>query len=155
MSVNQHSAIQQAAVAQQVHSLERGVVFIFSSDNDLAVSLTMLLEDRFTTVMETDSRNFLKHVQSVLPAVLLIDLPSAPGESLRQIVALHDVPEGIPLILLRNYRSSPDMNRELFKLGAHVFFKPVDVEKLGQLITQLLEEQRQSHGGDKHGTDVA
>ncbi|HEY4612407.1 MAG TPA: hypothetical protein VII11_05450 [Bacteroidota bacterium] len=155
MLVNQQSAVQEAAVARQVQSMERGVVFIFSSDNDLAISLTMLLEDRFTTVMETDSRNFLQHVRTILPAVLLVDLPSAPGESLRQIVALYDVPEGIPLILLRNYRSSPDMTRELVTLGAHVFFKPVDVEKLGQLITRLLEEQRQSNGGDKHGTDVA
>ena len=99
----------------------------------------MLVEDRFPTRTETNLAMLSERIQDCIPAVLLVDLLASPDEGLSQIQLLQQHNSGAPVILLRNYRSSPEMDAAIRKLGAYVFFKPVDVEVITALINELSE----------------
>jgi DNA-binding NtrC family response regulator len=131
----------QQGALQQPRNPGQGCVLIFSADKDLAESLTMLVEDRFPTRTETDLKMLPQRIQDCIPSVLLVDLLSSPEEGLSQIRLLEKDKSGSPVILLRNYRSNPEMDAAIRKLGAYVFFKPVDVEVIRGLIMELSEKK--------------
>lgn len=118
----------------------RDRILIFSPDTDLATSLSMLLADTFSPVVETNLRDFNRRVQEETPALLLVDLFSSAAESLQQLAQLDHQPS-VPLVLLRDYRSFSEVDRMIKKLKAYYFFKPVDVEKVTTLITGLLRKR--------------
>ncbi len=130
--------------------VENGPVVVFSSDKDLAVSLTMLFENRFVTVMETEWSKLLQLIHDISPRVLVVDLPSMPAESLRQLVLLKQVPLKTPIILLRNYKENLALDSEILKLGAFVFFKPLDVNEITELISELIVNELPSTYGGRH-----
>jgi DNA-binding NtrC family response regulator len=101
----------------------------------------MLVEDRFPTRTETDLKMLPQRIQDCIPSVLLVDLLSSPEEGLAQIKLLEQNNSESPVILLRNYRTSPEMDAAIRKLGAYVFFKPVDVEVVRSLIMELSEKK--------------
>ena len=115
-------------------------ILIFSPDHDLATSLSMLLAEAFSTVVETDLRNFDRRAQEEMPALLLVDLFSSAVESLQQLKQLEKLP-AVPIVLLRDYRSFSESDQMIKRLKAFYFYKPVDVEKVTLLIAGLLEKQ--------------
>jgi DNA-binding NtrC family response regulator len=116
---------------------DRDRILIFSPDPDLATSLSMLLADAFSPVVETDLRNFGRRVQDEMPALLLVDLFSSAVESLQQLKQLEEIP-AVPIVLLREYRSFSELDQMIKRLKAFYFYKPVDVEKVTLLIAGLL-----------------
>ena len=113
-------------------------ILVFSQDTDLAASLSMVLADGFSPVVETDLRNLQRRIRENAPALLLIDLCSTAAESIQQLRALEELHPSVPIVLLRQYRWFSEVDQLIKKLKAFYFFKPVDVEKVTGLITGLV-----------------
>ncbi|HXG37332.1 MAG TPA: hypothetical protein VNL36_01035 [Bacteroidota bacterium] len=112
-------------------------LLIFSPDEDLAHSLTLLLEDRYEVVKVTQLERLGQRLKETSPALLLVDLFSTAQDGLKQLLYLERLRPTVPLILLRAYRSNTLMDDAIKRLNAYVFYKPVNIDMVVDLVQDL------------------
>lgn len=112
-------------------------LLIFSADVDLAHSLKLLLEDRYEVVKVTQLERLEQCLKETSPALLLVDLFSTAQDGLKQLLYLERLKPPVPLILLRAYRSSALIDDAIKRLNAYVFYKPVNVDMVVDLVQDL------------------
>jgi hypothetical protein len=116
---------------------DRRCLLIFSADADLANSLTLLLEDRYEVVKVTQLEHLDQSLKESSPALLLVDLFSTPQDALKQLLYLEQLKSTVPLILLRAYRSNTPIDDAIKRLNAYVFYKPVNIDMVVDLVQEL------------------
>ncbi len=116
---------------------QRDRILLFCADRDLGLSLKLLLEDCCAVVLETNFERLEARMKETAPALLLVDLYSSAQDSLKQLVQLERLSIAVPLILTRTYRSSAPIDEAIKRLGAYVFYKPVNVEMVTELVQEL------------------
>jgi DNA-binding NtrC family response regulator len=112
-------------------------LLIFSPDVDLANSLKLLLEDRYEVVKVTQLECLEESLKQASPALLLVDLYSTSQDCLKQLLYLERLRLTVPLILLRAYRSNTLIDDAIKRLNAYVFYKPVNVDMVVNLVQEL------------------
>lgn len=112
-------------------------LLIFSPDADLAHSLTLLLEDRYEVVKVTQLEQLGQCLKETSPALLLVDLFSTLQDGLKQLLYIERLKLFVPLILLRSYRSNTLMDDAIKRLNAYVFYKPVNIDMVVNLVHDL------------------
>jgi DNA-binding NtrC family response regulator len=152
MQTQQHSYSVKSWPNTATPQANQGLVFIYSADRDLADSMMMLLEDRYTIMVEMDSRNIIDKVQAVKPSLVIVDLPSAPVESLKITALLKKLPDTLPIVLFRSYRGNLVLEQAIQTLNAFVFFKPFDIDQLSELMFSLLTKGHNTTNGGADGT---
>lgn len=121
-------------------STEHAKILVFSPDVDLARSLSLLLEDQFEIVCETQLDNLKKRIGTASPALLLVDLFSFPSDILQEVNVLRASQLGMPVVLLRVYRQlSPELEEKIRNLADMVLYKPFDVNVVADAIHRLLD----------------
>lgn len=83
----------------------------------------------------------LKHALSYRPDLVILDwmLPDKSGPQVLNELKKHDSTKDIPVLMLTGKNKVGDVERA-FKLGANDYLtKPVDLSKLGQKVSKLLE----------------
>ncbi|HEY4613630.1 MAG TPA: hypothetical protein VII11_11660 [Bacteroidota bacterium] len=119
-------------------------ILIFSPDADLAVSLKLLLEVCCEVVIETRLERLEGRMRETPPSYLLVDLFSTAQDGLKQLQFLERLEIAVPVILLRTYRSSAAIDEAIKNLRAYVFYKPVNVETVVELIHELQNRRKAS-----------
>ena len=112
-------------------------ILIFSPDADLANSLKLLLEECCDVALETRLDRLEQGLRETSPTFLLVDLFSTAQDGLSQLLFLERLKVTMPVILMRTYRSSVAIDDAIKRLGAHVFYKPVNVEAVVDLVQEL------------------
>ena len=119
-------------------------VLIFSSDPDLAHSLSLLLENRFDVLCETNIEQLERRILEGAPQLLLLDLFSGAPDTLRRIEVVKNIHITMPIVLLRGYgKASPDIEREIRNLTTWIFYKPINGELISEVLETALAEQKQ------------
>jgi len=127
------------ARAQGKPATEHAKILVFSPDADLARSLSLLLEDQFEIVCETQLENLKRSISGTTPALLLIDLFAFPSDILREVNILRASQLDIPVVLLRVYRHlSPELEETIRDLADVVLYKPFDVKVVADAVHKLL-----------------
>jgi DNA-binding response OmpR family regulator len=117
----------------------RTTILVFSPDEDLATSLSLLLERRFRIVRETRLENLLVTIEETAPELLLMDLYSFPSDTRRMLDILSGLKRRIPTITLHVYRQhNPELERTIQEISDVVLFKPLRVEELRQAVKNVL-----------------
>ncbi len=119
-------------------SIGRQRLLIFSPDVDLAHSLKLLLEDRYEVVKVTQLERLEESLKQTSPALLLVDLYSTAQDGLKQLLYLERLRPTVPLILLRAYRSDTQLDDAIKRLNAYVFYKPVNIDLVVNLVQELM-----------------
>ncbi|MFH0990816.1 MAG: hypothetical protein V1799_12450 [bacterium] len=136
---------QQVQISQKI---ERKKVLIFSPDPMLAQSLQMLLEDRYEVECETKLEKLSARIHEANPQLLLIDLYSFSSDILRQVTVLKESLSVVPMVILRGYsQAKPDVELAIEKLSKYVFYKPINVELIRQVVENVLVNP--SSGGER------
>lgn len=112
-------------------------LLVFSADADLAHSLELLLEDRYEVAKVTQLERLEQCLKETDPALLLVDLFSTAQDGLKQLLDLEQLRPTVPLILLRAYRSNRLIDDAIKRLNAYVFYKPVNIDMVVDLVQDL------------------
>lgn len=121
-------------------------ILVFSPDVDVATSLTLFLEDRFDVACESELDSFKEKLSTWHPAIILADVHPLPADIMKLVEILKGKPNGSMVILLHVYRNwAPDIETAIRTVGDFVFYKPVNVEMIANLISDLVEGRQQHH----------
>jgi len=119
-------------------------ILIFSPDPDLAKSIALLLERQYEIVYVTRLEYLRERISSICPDLMLIDLFSFQGEIAKLLVVLQSTSVSSPIIFLRGYRHWMfEIEEAIQKLGAIIFYKPVDILLIADAIGRIVEEQNE------------
>ncbi len=128
---------------EQTQSAKR--VLIFSPDPDLAKSIALLLERQYEIVSVTRLEYLRERISSTSPDLMLIDLFSFQGEIAKLLVVLQSSRVSRPIIFMRGYRHWMfEIEEALQKMGAIIFYKPVDILLIADAINQIVGDQKSS-----------
>jgi DNA-binding NtrC family response regulator len=125
----------------QKHSARK--VLIFSPDPDLAKSIALLLERQYAIEYVTRLEYLRERISTAAPDLLLIDLFSFQGEIAKLLVVLQSTRVSRPIIFLRGYRHWMfEIEEAIQKMGAIIFYKPVDILLIADAINQIVGDQK-------------
>lgn len=121
-------------------TMKAKTVLVFSPDADLAKSLSLLLEERFTVVCETKLENLRQRIDTSAPAVLVIDLFAFPSDIVKETEIVRGGRKKIPVVLLRIHRLlNPDVEEAIGNVADVVLYKPLDGNSVDDAIQRLLK----------------
>lgn len=133
-----------AAQAGKRPGTDRTRILVFSPDVDLAKSLSLLFENQFEIVCETQLEDLKPRIRSAAPALLLVDLFSFPSDILREVNVLRALRLHVPVVLLRVYRQlSPELEETIRDIADLVLYKPFDVNVVADAVHKLLGVHQQ------------
>ncbi len=118
-------------------------ILVFSPDVDVASSLTMLLADQFEVASESNLERLRTRLVDWKPALVLADVHPLPQDIVKLVDILKTKPQGTFVLLLHVFRNwSPSIESAIRSAADFVFYKPVNVEMIAALITDLLNEEQ-------------
>lgn len=127
----------------QKHSARK--VLIFSPDPDLAKSIALLLERQYEIEYVTRLEYLRERISTTAPDLMLIDLFLFQGEIAKLLVVLQSTRPPRPIIFMRGYRHWMfEIEEAIQKMGAIIFYKPVDILLIADAINQIVGDQKPS-----------
>ncbi len=119
--------------------MTRKRILVFSPDVDVASSLTLLLADRFEVACESNLERMKARLADWKPALVLADVHPLPQDIVKLVDILKTKPHGTFVLLLHVFRNwAPTIEAAIRSAADFVFYKPVNVEVIATLITDLL-----------------
>ena len=114
-------------------------ILVFSPDRDLAQSLSMLFENHFEITCETSMGNLGKHITSVAPDLLIVDLHTFSSDVMLELSIVEASCVKVPIVILRAYnRLRSDVEEMVQRTAKVVFYKPFNAEEVVRSIHSLL-----------------
>ncbi len=114
-------------------------VLIFSPDADLARTLVLNLEEKFTISRETSLQAFTRALEISRPDLIVVDLFTFSEDVSRLLTTLREKAVKVPLVVLRGYVPlRKEVNITIGEMSSSVFYKPVDVDLVSEAIENLL-----------------
>jgi hypothetical protein len=115
-------------------------VLVFSPDVDVARNLSLLLENEFNVICESQLHRLSERILQTSPALILADVYPLPSDIRNLLIVLEKRPVGVLAVLLHVYRNwAPHIEDAIHKVADVVFYKPVNVELVAKQIALLLE----------------
>ncbi|MDP2342458.1 MAG: response regulator [Deltaproteobacteria bacterium] len=110
-------------------------VLLVEDDDDLRTDLAFLLERKgFSVATASNGQQALAHIRDTgVPRLILLDLmmPHMDGWTLRQVLLQHPMLEKVPVVI---FSGTADVEEEARLLGTPFLTKPVDLERLYQVV---------------------
>lgn len=110
-------------------------VLIVEDDDDLRTDLAFMLKRKgFTVATAANGADALSHIRDDgVPRLILLDLmmPTMDGWTMRQVLLQHPSLENVPVVILSG---ASELEEEARSLGAGFLAKPVDLERLYQVV---------------------
>jgi len=120
-------------------------VLIFSPDADLARTLVLNLEDRYTISRETSLEPLRRALDAGRPDLIVVDMFTFSEDVTRLLNLLQEKARTVPIITLRGYIPlRKDINVTIEEMSSSVFYKPVDVDLVSEAIENLLSSTEAS-----------
>jgi len=114
-------------------------VLIFSPDADLARTLVLNLEDKYSIARETTLALFTEALERGHADLVVVDLFTFSEDVTRLLNVLREKARNVPIITLRGYIPlRKDINVVIEEMSSSVFYKPVDVDLVSEAIENLL-----------------
>lgn len=114
-------------------------ILVFSPDQDLAKSLSLLLEGTFEIICETQTELLCEKIKKASPSLFLIDLFSFPKDIMRVLDIIKISAPDVPTITLHVFqRRIPEVEAAIQEVSDLVLYKPLEVDAIGEAVTRLI-----------------
>lgn len=117
-------------------------VLIFSSDSDFCRSLALLFQSMYEVYFTTSINELLKFIEEKNINLLIVDSPVSDGTVYPSIRDARVQYPKLFIVLLYVYKfSNIDLEKKYRQYVDALFYKPVDINQLTNIINSLLEEK--------------
>lgn len=117
-------------------------VLIFSRDSDFCRSLALLFQSMYEVYFTTSINELLKFIEEKTINLLIVDSPVSDGTVYPSIRDARVQYPNLFIVLLYVYKfSNIDLEKKYRQYVDALFYKPVDINQLTNIINSLLEEK--------------